>query len=141
MQVTPYVFFGGRCAEALEFYQQAINAEILFMMQYKDSPEPLPEGMNSPDLQNNVMHASWKVGNSEIMSADAAPGNHNGHAGFSLSITTKTDAEAKEIYGALSAGGKQQMPLGPTFFSPCFGMLVDKFGVEWMVYVEGEQAP
>ena len=140
MQLTPYLFFDGKCAEAIDFYKSAIGADIVFMMQYKDAPEPLPEGMNSPELQDCVMHASFKIGDSEVMASDAPPGNHKGHNGFSLSITVADENEAKKTFAAMSDGGKVQMPLGPTFFSPCFGTLVDKFGVEWMVYVEGNPA-
>ena len=137
MQVTPYLFFDGQCAEAINFYKDAVGADIIFMMQYKDAPEGLPEGMNSPELHNRVMHATFKLGDSEIMTADAPPGNHSGHRGFSLSITVADEAQAKKIFTAMSTGGQVKMPLAPTFFSPCFGTLEDKFGVEWMVYVEG----
>ena len=141
MQVTPYVFFDGQCAEALAFYNEAVGAEILFSMQYKDSPEPLPEEMNVAGLQDRVMHATFKLGDSHIMTSDAAPGHHKGHGGFSLSITVVDKSEAEKIFNGLSNGGKVLMPLTETFFSPYFGTLQDKFGIEWMVYVEGEQTP
>ena len=138
LHITPYLFFDGRCAEAISFYQNAIGAEVVFMMQYKDAPEGLPSEMGKPELRERVMHATFKIGDSEIMTADAPPGNHKGHGGFSLSITVATEAQAKQIFTAMSDDGKVLMPLSPTFFSSCFGTLEDKFGVEWMVYVEGQ---
>jgi len=139
MNVTPYIFFDRQCNDAINFYKKAIGAEVLFMMQYKDAPEAMPEPMNSPDMQNCVLHATLKIGDSEVMLSDAPPGNHKGHAGFSLSITVADKNTADEMFNALAEGGNVQMPLEPTFFSPYFGTLADKFGVEWMVYAESNE--
>ena len=135
MHIAPYLFFNGNCAEALEFYREALGAEITFMMQFKDAPEPPPEGMNTPEMQNRIMHASWKIGDSEVMSSDGMPGESGNFQSMSLSINLTDIDAAKKYFNALAEGGSVQMPLAQTFFSPCFGTLRDKFGVAWMIYV------
>lgn len=132
--VQPYLFFGGRCEEALEFYKTAIGAQVDFLMRYKESPEPPPPGMVPPGFENKVMHATFRIAESILMASD---GNHEGAKfdGFSLSLAVPTEAEAKRAFAALSAGGQMKMPLTKTFWSPCFGMLTDRFGIGWMVSV------
>jgi len=132
--IEPYLFFNGRCEEAVKFYQQALGAELQFMMRYKESPEPLPPGMTPPNWGDKVMHASLKIGLTIVMVSDGCSEGAK-FDGFSLSISVNTEAEARNIYAALSAGGQAKMPLAKTFWSPCFGMLEDKFGVGWMVSV------
>jgi len=132
--IEPYLFFNGRCEEAVKFYQQALGAELQFMMRYKESPEPLPPGMTPPNWGDKVMHASLKIGLTIVMVSDGCSERAK-FDGFSLSISVNTEAEARNIYAALSAGGQAKMPLAKTFWSPCFGMLEDKFGVGWMVSV------
>ncbi|GAA0765823.1 VOC family protein [Ideonella azotifigens] len=135
--VQPYLFFAGNCEEALVFYGKTLNAKLQMMMRYSDSPEPppmpLPEG-----FKNKVMHASFHIGDSLIMASDSCePGAH--FAGFTLSFNARTETEAQRVFAALSEGGSVKMPLGKTFWAPCFGMLTDRFGVGWMVGVPGEQ--
>ncbi len=132
--VQPYLFFGGRCEEALEFYKTAIGAQVDFLMRYKDSPEPMPPGMVPPGFENKVMHATFRIAESILMASD---GSHEGAKfdGFSLSLAVPTEGEAKRAFAALSAGGAVKMPLTKTFWSPCFGMLTDRFGIGWMVSV------
>ena len=135
MNVQPYLFFDGRCEEAAAFYQQAIGAEIVFKMHYNESPEPHPPGMVPPGFEGKVMHASVKVGDVSVLASDGRCEGKPDFKGFALTISTKTEAEADKLFGALSAGGQVQMPLTKTFFAPKFGMCADKFGVGWMVLV------
>ncbi len=132
--VQPYLFFGGRCEEALEFYRTALGAEVDMLMRYKDSPEPQPPGMLPPGFENKVMHASFHIGATALMASDGC-GESQSFAGFSLSLAVPTEAEADRAFAALAEGGQVQMPLGKTFWSPRFGMLTDRFGIGWMVSV------
>lgn len=138
MQVQTYLLFEGRCEEALNFYREAIGAEIQALMRYSDSPEPPPPGC-TPARPDMVMHANFKVGDTQIMASDDPSPNAQPFAGFSLTLNCANAAEAEQRFAALSAHGDVSMPLGPTFFSPAFGMLKDRFGVPWMVIVAQDQ--
>lgn len=133
--VQSYLFFGGRCEEALNFYRAAIGAEVDMLMRYSDSPEPAPEGMLAEGWENKVMHASFRVGETTLMASDGCNEADGRFSGFSLSLTAPTEAEANRVFAALSDGGTVKMPLCKTFWSPCFGMLEDRFGMGWMVTV------
>jgi PhnB protein len=133
MKVEPYLFFDGRCEEAIDFYKRALAANVTMLMRYKDSPEPMP-GM-PPGSENKVMHASFTIGDTLVMASDGDCNGTSKFEGFSLSITAKDEAEAERIFGALADGGEVRLPLTKTFFSPKFGMLADKFGVGWMIIV------
>lgn len=135
MKVEPYLFFNGRCEEALEFYRSALGAEVTMLMRMKDSPEPPPPGMHPPGSENKVMHANFRVGETQLMASDGMPGNKPDFKGFSLSISAPDEGKARRLFTALAEGGQVQMPLGTTFYSPCFGMVADRFGVSWMVIV------
>jgi PhnB protein len=131
MVVQPYLFFDGRCEEAIEFYRKALGAEVTMLVRFKDAP---PGGdMNAPP--DKVMHATRRIGDSEVMASDGQCGGKPAFDGFSMSATLRDEAEAKRVFDALADGGQVRMPLGKTFFSPSFGMLADRFGVAWMVYV------
>lgn len=132
MNIEPYLFFEGRCEEALDFYRKALGAEIGMLMRFKESPEPTG---CAPGSENKVMHASFRVGGTTIMASDGHCGGKPSFQGFSLSITAGTEAEAGKLFAALAEGGQVQMPLAKTFYSPSFGMVADKFGVSWMVIV------
>lgn len=134
--VQVYLFFGGNCEQAVDFYKQALGAEVEMMLRFKDSPEPHPPGMLAPGWENKVMHTSFRVGQTVVMASDGCGGSDaQGFAGFSMSISVKTEAEADKAFAALSEGGKVTMPLAKTFWSPRFGMLEDRFGIGWMVSV------
>jgi PhnB protein len=133
MQIQPYLFFDGRCEEAIEFYRKAISAEVSMLMRFKDAPE---QGMVQPGSENKVMHASLRIGDSMVLASDGRCMGQPNFQGFALSITAANAAEAEKLFAALGDGGQVQMPLAKTFFSPAFGMLADRFGVSWMVYVE-----
>lgn len=130
--VEPYLFFDGRCEEALDFYREAIGAEIEFVMRFDESPEPPPPGVVAPGFEHKVMHASFRIGEARLMAADGSS-EGPGFGGFSLSLGLPTESEAKRAFAALAEGGEVRMPLTKTFWSPCFGMLQDRFGVAWMV--------
>jgi PhnB protein len=131
--VQPYLFFEGRCDEALAFYQGALGAETLMLMRFKDNPEPSPDCQ--PDAAEKVMHARVRIGNTVILVSDGRCGGKAEFQGFALTLNASNEAEADRWFGALADGGKVIMPLGKTFFSPRFGMVADKFGVMWMVLV------
>lgn len=140
MQVQPYLFFNGRCEEAVEFYRKALGAEVEMMMRFKDSPDPPPPGMVPPGSENNVMHTSFRIGDTTVMASDGCGSGPAGFEGFSLSISAPDAAAADRLFNALADGGQVQMPLGKTFWSPRFGMLTDRFGVGWMVGVEEKES-
>ena len=135
MKIEPYLFFDGRCEEALAFYKSAIGAETTMLMRYNQSPDPTPPGMLPPGSENKVMHASMKIGDAMTMASDGSCGGKPAFEGFSLTYNAKDEAEADRVFAALSQGGQVTMPLGKTFFAPKFGMCSDQFGVGWMVIV------
>jgi PhnB protein len=135
MQIQPYLFFDGRAEEAAEFYRARLGAEITMLMRNKDSPDKPPPGMLPPNSENKVMHMALKIGDAIVLASDGNCAGKPAFQGFSLSLTVKDEAEAGRLFAALADGGKVQMPLGKTFFSPSFGMVADRFGVAWMVYV------
>ena len=135
MQVQSYIFFDGRCEEALEFYRGALGAEVTMLMRFKDSPEPSQPGMFPPGSENKVMHVSLRIGDATVMASDGKCAGKPSFQGFSLSLTARDEADADRLFAALADGGQVQMPLGKTFFSPRFGMVADRFGVSWMVIV------
>jgi PhnB protein len=135
MQVQPYLFFAGRCEEAVEFYKKALGAEVEMLMRFKDSPEPPRPGMIPPGSENKIMHACLRIGDSRLMASDGRYEGAPSFQGFSLSLTVANEAEAGRMFAALAEGGQVQMPLAKTFWSPRFGMVADRFGVGWMVIV------
>lgn len=136
MKVQPYLFFEGRCEEAMAFYAQAIDAKLTFQMRYKDSPDPTPPGMLPPGSENKIMHAAMTIGDMFVMASDGNVSGEPNFEGFSLSLTVPDEATARRYFDALAAGGQVRMPLTKTFFSSAFGMLADRFGVGWMVLVD-----
>jgi PhnB protein len=132
MQIQPYVFFEGRCQEALDFYRRALGAEVTAMMRYKESPD---QAMVQAGTEDKVMHASFRVGDTTVFASDGRCNGQPNFQGFALSLTAPNAAEAERLFRALVDGGQTIMPLTTTFFSPRFGMMTDRFGVSWMVYV------
>ena len=132
MQVQPYLFFEGRCDEALEYYQRALGAEVTMRMRFKDSPDP---GACPSNAEDKVMHASFRVGDTTVLASDGRCQGQPSFQGFALSLTVSDEATAERLFGALADGGQVQAPLAKTFFSARFGMVADRFGVPWMVYV------
>ena len=130
---TPYLFFDGRCEEAIEFYKKALGAKVEMMMRFKDAPE----GQCTPGTEDKIMHSSFRIGDTVLMATDHTmnPGKLE-FKGMSLTLNPKTEAECDRFFTALAEGGQVQQPLVKTFFSPKFGVVADKFGVNWMVMVE-----
>jgi len=137
-RIEPYLTFGGRCEEALEFYTRALGAKVEMALRFSESPEPMPEGMVPPGFEHKIMHASMMIGETRVMASDGC-GEGTEYAGFSLSISVATEAEADTAFNALADGGTVTMPMEKTFWSPKFGMLTDRFGVSWMVSVASDQ--
>ncbi len=135
MQVQPYLFFDGKCEEALDFYRKALDAKVVTLMRFKDNPEPPQPGMIPPGSENKVMHTSFRIGDTTLMASDGRNTGHPTFQGVSLSLTASNDAEAERLFAALQDGGKVQMPMTKTFFSSRFGMVADRFGVSWMIIV------
>jgi len=136
----PYLFFDGRCEEALEYYKKTLGAEVQMMMRFRDSPEQVrhPDGNQPP--ADKVMHACVKVGNGILMASDGMTANGKPRfQGFSLSYDAKDEADAKRRFDALARDGQVQMPLGETFFAKSFGAVADKFGVSWMIIAGAKQ--
>jgi len=135
MLVQSYLFFNGRCEEALEFYKAKLGAKVGMLMRFKESPEPPPPGCLPAGSDHKVMHADFTIGDTMVMASDGMATGAPEFKGFSLSITCANEREADRVFAALGDGGQVQMPLAKTFFSPRFGMVADRFGVSWMVIV------
>ncbi len=139
--VQPYLFFAGRCEEALEFYKSALCASVGMVMRWSDSPEPPLPGMLSTGFEQKIMHAEFTVGGMTLMASDGCGGaqESSGFTGFRLALTVPTVAVAERVFTALAQGGRVDVPLAKTFWSPRYGMVTDQFGVGWMVMVPGQQ--
>jgi PhnB protein len=137
MAIQPYLFFEGRCEEAVEFYRQKLGATVDMLMRYQDSPEPacdkLPAG-----FENKIMHGCLTLGGAVIMVSDGMCSGEPNFQGFSLSLSVSSESEADRLFDALADGGEVLMPLEKTFWSPRYGMLTDRFGVSWMINTVGE---
>jgi PhnB protein len=136
MQVHPYLFFAGRCEEAMEFYVRTLGAELMTLKRYRESPEPqMPETMPA-GYADKVMQARFRLGGTEFMASDGS-----GHKGFPLCLKPEGDAEALIVFQALAEGGRVVQALTRTCFSSSFGMVTDRFGIMWMVHVPLETFP
>jgi PhnB protein len=136
-QIQPYLFFGGRCQEALDFYRQALGANVEVVMRFDESPHPMPEGMLAPGFEKKVMHSSFTVNGARVLASDGCRAEDGGFHGVSLVLNVSDEAEAHRYFDALAVGGAVTMPLGKTFWSPCYGMVKDKFDLHWQVMVPG----
>ena len=132
MPIQPYLSFNGRCEEAIDFYRKALGAEVSMMLRFKQSPD---QSMISPENAEKIMHADLKIGDGVMLMSDGMCTGTTKFEGIALSFTVADEAEAQRRFNALADGGEVRMPLAKTFFSPSFGMLQDKFGVGWMIYV------
>ena len=133
MQISPYLMFDGRTEEAIEFYKKNLGATVSMLMRFKEAP---PEANCDPSSYEKIMHATFHIGGNQIMASDGDCAGKSDFKGISLAINLKDEAEADKLFAALSDGGQVQMPLSPTFFAKKFGMVADKFGVNWMVVAE-----
>jgi PhnB protein len=136
MHVQPYLNFNGRCEEALTFYCEALGAEVTALMRFEQSPDAEAcDGHVPPGAGHKVMHSALKIGESTVMASDCECQGQPNFQGVSLALTPATPEAAEKAFAALAAGGQVHMPLGRTFWSPCFGVVADKFGVSWMISV------
>jgi PhnB protein len=138
MPVQPYLNFEGRCEEALEYYRQALGAEVRALLRYADGPPPSAEGcsgMLPAGSEKKVMHAEFRIGDTTLMASDCFCSGKPSFQGFSISLTAPNDAEAKRLFDALAEGGEVRQPLIETFFASSFGVVADRFGLGWMVTV------
>ena len=140
MQVQPYLFFDGRCEEAAEFYRRVLGAEVTMLMRFKDGPKPEEGCMPTPGAEDKIMHMALRIGDATVLASDGRCLGQPSFQGFALSLTVPSEADAERKFAALGDGGQVQMPLAKTFFSPRFGMVADRFGVSWMVYVAPPEA-
>jgi PhnB protein len=134
MRVQPYLFFDGRCDEAIEFYRTVLGAEVTMLMRFKDNPEREGPGTMPAGAEDKVMHANLRLGETTLLLSDGRCQGQPSFQGFALSLEVADAAEAERRFAALAEGGEVQMPLTPTFFATRFGMIADRFGVSWMVY-------
>ena len=135
MQVQAYLFFDGRCEEAVEFYRNALGAEVEELMRFRESPDPLPPDRVPPGSEDKIMHTCLRIGDTQVMASDGRCSGQPSFQGFALSLAVESEAEAERLFAALADGGEVQMPLSKTFWSPRFGMVADHFGVSWMINV------
>ena len=135
MRLEAYLFFNGRTEEALNFYREAIGAEILSLLRFKDSPETTNA---TPEWQNKIMHATFSIGSSVIMASDGVHNAPQSYSGFSVSVIADTVESGETMFASLSKGGDVRMPWQPTFWTRGFGMVSDKFGMPWMVAVDDD---
>jgi PhnB protein len=138
--VQPYIFFNGSCEQAVDFYRKALGAEVVMMLRFKESPEAPPPGRVPPGYENKIMHCSFRVGSTLLMASDGCDTEKPNFDGFSLSLSLPSEKEVDKAFAALAEGGKVDMPLAKTFWSPRFGMVTDRFGIGWMVTVAAEPA-
>jgi PhnB protein len=135
METQPYLFFEGRCEEAAAYYHDALGAEISMLMRYKESPEPPPPGIVPPGSENKIMHCTLRIGDTTIMASDGLCSGQPSFKGFSLSLNLADETLAERYFDALADGGNVDMPMEKTFWAPRFGMVSDRFGVQWMINV------
>ena len=136
MQIQPYLYFNGRCDEALELYKKVLGASVVYSMQFSEGPPGACEGGMVPaNWEHKIMHAQVQIGESTVLFSDGNSDKTANFDGVSLTVIVADEAEADRVFAGLGDGGQVQMPLGETFFSPRFGMVADKFGVSWIVIV------
>ena len=133
MPVQNYLFFEGRCEEALDFYKKALGAQVEALMRYKENPDQPSADCLPPNSAEKVMHCAFRIGDTVVMASDGNCTGKPNFQGFSLALSVKSESDAHTSFAALSDGGTVVMPLGKTFWSPAFGMVNDRFGVSWMV--------
>jgi len=135
MMIHPYLFFDGRCEEAIEFYKKTLGAKTEMVMRFKEAPD---QSMISPGSGDKVMHAAVMIGDSTLLVSDGRNTGKPNFEGFSLTLYAKDEAEADRLFGKLGEGGQVRMPMDKTFFARRFGIVADKFGVGWMIIVPAQ---
>jgi PhnB protein len=138
MNVQTTLNFYGRTEEAIEFYRRTIEAETLFMMRFRDCPDP---AQSRPGLEDKIFHATFCIGSTQIMASDCGcekPPAKPAFAGFALLLRVETPEKAEQFFAALSEGGQIQIPLQKLFFAERYGIVIDRFGVSWKIMVTSE---
>jgi PhnB protein len=133
MQLEPYLFFDGKCEEALNFYKDVFGGEIEGLSRWSDMPEGADGPTVTPQTANRVMHSTFRSPGFSFMASDASPGKAYGEGPISLSVATTEIAEAERVFGRLADGGNVEMPMTDTFWGARFGMLTDRYGIDWMI--------
>jgi PhnB protein len=133
MQLNPYLFFNGNCEEAFKLYAQVLGGKIEAMMTHEGTPaaEQVPA-----EWLKKILHARMSLNGQLLMASDAPPARQERPQGYSVSLMVNTPAEAERIFHALAQNGQVRMPIQETFWAARFGMLVDRFGIPWMVNCE-----
>jgi len=134
--LNSYLFFAGRCEEALNYYTKHLGAKVGMLMRFSDSPDPVPEGILAPGFENKVMHCEFTLGDTKVLASDGC-NDGTTHSGYSLALTLHAEDTAHRVFAALAEGGEITMPLAKTFWSPLYGQVVDKFGIAWMIMLPG----
>ncbi len=135
MQIQPYLFFNGHCEAAIRFYETALGASVDMLLRNRDNPEPPPPGTLPEGSDDKILHCNLRIGDTQLMMSDGRCQGGHAFQGFALSLVPADADEAGRLFAALADGGQVLMPLGKTFWSPCFGMVTDRFGVTWMLNV------
>jgi uncharacterized protein YbaA (DUF1428 family)/uncharacterized glyoxalase superfamily protein PhnB len=133
--IQPYVFFRGRCEEAINYYKDKLGAEVSMLMRFSDNPDKPPRDKVPAEMDQKVMHAEIIVAGATLMLSDGMKGGSMDNPAVSLSLSVSSEAEADRLFNALAADGRIEMPMGPAFFAKRFGAVVDKFGISWMIMV------
>ena len=133
MQLNPYLCFNGDCEAALHFYEQVLGARIDCLLRHEGTPA---EAQTPPDWRRKVLHARLNLNGQTVMASDAPPSCYEQPKGFSINVSVQDPGEAERIFRALAEDGQVRMPIGETFWAERFGMLVDRFGIPWMVNCE-----
>lgn len=133
--IQPYLFYRGRCAEAIDYYKKTLGAEVVMLMLFKDNPDKPPRDKVPASMDERIMHAEISIGGASVLMSDGMKSGPCDFNCMSLTMTVATDAEADKIYNALAKEGTIRMPIGPSFFAKRFGGVEDKFGVTWMIIV------
>jgi PhnB protein len=133
MELNPYLSFDGRCEPAFKFYERALGGKIVAMMTYGETPM---KDQTPVDQHDKIVHARLTVGDKTLMGGDAPPGRYESAKGITVMLGIDDPAEAERVFKALSERGTVQMPIAETFWAHRFGMLIDQFGIPWMVNCE-----
>jgi PhnB protein len=134
MRVEPYLFFHGRCAEALEFYRTVLGATIEAVVRHGDVPG------SAPEAKDKIMHAAMRIGDTAVLASDGRGSGGTTFSGFSIALQVADSTEAERLFGLLATGGAVQVPMMSTPFAACFGMVADRFGTPWMIVTERHPA-
>jgi PhnB protein len=137
MFIEPYLYFNGRCDEAIEFYHKALGAQVDVVLRFNEAPQQPPPGTIPAGFENKVMHSSLRIGNTRLMASDGNSTEPVQFGGVTLSLSVDSEADADRFFNALADGGRITMPLAKTFFSSRFGMVHDRFGVSWIIIAPG----